>query len=114
MNEDVFSPRSDTTSNVLSCTGNVKKFDTLIHGSTTQERNLESFCIKEEGVKSIFPELGKESDLIVRVNLANYVLSKSPNFISLEHPTFETADIRNIDFTASTRAKNLNGLRRGT
>ena len=48
------------------------------------------------------------------MNLVNSVLSKSPKFINLGHPTVETADIRNIDFTASTRAKNLNGLRRGT
>ena len=41
VNKYVFSPRSDTTSKVLSCTDNVKKFDTLVHGSTTQERNLE-------------------------------------------------------------------------
>ena len=40
VNEYVFSPRSDTTLTVLICTGNVKKFDTLVHGSTTQERNL--------------------------------------------------------------------------
>ena len=55
VNGDVFSSRSNTTLNVLSCTGNVEKFDTLFHGSTTQERNLESSCIEEVGVKSIFP-----------------------------------------------------------
>ena len=44
VNEDVFSPRSDTTSNVMSCTGNIEKFDTPVHGSRTQERNLESSC----------------------------------------------------------------------
>ena len=59
VNKDVGSSRSDTTLNVLSCTDNVNKFDTLVHGSTTQERNLESSCIKEVGVKSIFPELRK-------------------------------------------------------
>ena len=32
----------DMTSNMLSCTDNVKKFDTIVHSSTTQERNLES------------------------------------------------------------------------
>ena len=42
VNKEVFSPRSDTTSNVLSCTDNVKKFDTLIHGSRNQERNMET------------------------------------------------------------------------
>ena len=44
----------------------------------------------------------------------NSVLSQSPNFISLRHPTVKTADILNIDFATSTRAKKLNGLRRDT
>ena len=111
MNEEVWSPRNNTTSNVLSCTDNIEKFDTLVHGSTTQERNLESSCIEEVGVKSIFPELGKEFDSGIRVNLANYVLSESPKFISLGHLTAETVDIRNIDFATSNRAKNLTGCR---
>ena len=64
------------------------------------------------GVKSIFPEIGKKPDSSVRVKLTNYVLSKSPRFIRLGHPTVETADIRNIDFSTSTRAKNLKELRR--
>ena len=62
VNEEVWSPGSDRTSNVLSCTNNIKKFETLVHGSTTQERNLESSCTEEVGVKSIFPELRKESE----------------------------------------------------
>ena len=104
----------DTTSNVLSYTDNVKKFNTLVYGSTTQERTMESSRIKEVGVKSIFPEIGKEPDSSVLVKLTNYVLSKSPRFIRLGHPTVETADIWNINFATSTRAKNLNRLRRGT
>ena len=68
VNEDIWSV-IDTTSNVLSCTDNVEKFDTIVHSSTTQERNLESSRIKEVGVKSIFPEIGKEPDPSVRVNL---------------------------------------------
>ena len=44
VNEEIWIPRSNTTLNVLICTGNVKKFDTLVHGSKTQERNLESSC----------------------------------------------------------------------
>ena len=88
----------------------VKKFDNLVHGSTTQEKNLESSCIKEVGVKSIFLELGKEYDSSVGVNLANSILNESPNFISLGHLTAETADIWNIDLATSTRAKDLNGL----
>ena len=111
-NKDIFSPRSDTTSNVLSCTDNIEKFDTLVQSSTTQESNLESSCIEEVGVKSIFPEHRKESDSIIRVNLGNSVLSESPKFISLRHPTVKTADIRKINFSTSTRAKSLNGLQR--
>ena len=114
VNGYIWIPGSDTTSNVLICTNNVDKFNTLVHGSTTQERNLESSQIKEVGVKSIFPELGKEPDSSVRVNLANSVLRESPKFITLGHPTVETADIRNINFVTTTRAKNCNRLRRGT
>ena len=75
---------------------------------------MESSQIKEVGVKSIFPELGKEPDPSIRVKLANSVPCDIPNFITLEHPTVETADIRNLDFVTATRAKNCNGLRRGT
>ena len=114
VNKEVLSPRSDTTSNVLSCTDNIKKFDTHVHRSATQERNLESSCIEEVGVKSIFPEIRKEFNSSVQVNLINSVLSESPKFISLGHPTVETAGIPNIDFATSTRAKNCNGSRRGT
>ena len=114
VNKDIWSPRSDTTSNVLICTDNVEKFDTLVHVSTTQERSLESSQIEEVGVKNIFPELGKEPDSSVQVNITNSVLSESPKLISLGHLTTKTADIRNIDFTTSTRAKNMYGLRRCT
>ena len=60
----------DTTSNVLSDADNVEKFDTNVQSSTTQERNLESSCIEEESLKSIFPELRPKFDSSVRVNLA--------------------------------------------
>ena len=40
VNRDIFGPSSNTTSNLLSCTGSIEKFDTHAHGSTTQERNL--------------------------------------------------------------------------
>ena len=46
VNKYIFSPRSDTTSNLLSCTGRIEKFDTHVHVSATQERNLESLCIE--------------------------------------------------------------------
>ena len=69
----------------------------------------------EEGIfKSIFPELVKELDPRVRVNLANSVLRESPRFKSLGHLTIETADIRNLDYISATRLKNCNMLRRST
>ena len=66
------------------------------------------------GVKSIFPELGKEPDPSLQVNLTNSVLSESPKFITLGHPTVETADIRNLDFVTAIKVKNCNRLRGGT
>ena len=99
-------------SEFLSCTGSIEKFDTHVHGSATQERNLESSCIEEVGVKSIFPELGPKFDSSVQVNLTNSVLSKSPKFIRLGHPPMETADIPNLDYISATRPKNCKGLRR--
>ena len=113
VNEDIWSV-IDTTLNVLSCTDNVNKFDTIVHSSTTQERNLKSSRMIEVGVKSIFPELRKEPDPSVPLKLASSVLSESPKFITLRHPNIETVDIRNLDFVTATRAKNLNGLQRGT
>ena len=98
---------------MLSCTENFEKFDTIVHSSSIQERTMESLRIKEVVVKSIFPELGKEPDPSVWVNLTNHVLSKSPKFITLEHPNVDTADIQNLDFVTANRAKNCNGLRRG-
>ena len=65
-------------------------------------------------MKIIFPEIVKEFNSSVQVKLEKYVLSKSPKFISLGHPTVETVDIWNIDFGTSTRAKSLNGLWRDT
>ena len=113
VNKDIWSV-IDTTLNGLSCTDKVDKFDTLIHGSMTQERNLESSRIKEVDVKSIFPELGTELDSRVRVNLTNSVLGGSPKFIRFGHPTVETAETRNINFDTSTIVKRLNRLLRGT
>ena len=86
VNKDIWSV-IHTTSNVPSCTDNVEKFDTLVHSSTTQERNLEQSCIKEVGVKIIFPELGKDPEPSVRLNLANSVLRESPKFITLGQPS---------------------------
>ena len=78
VNKDILSPSRDTTSNLLSCTGNIDPFDTRVHGSATQERNLNSSCIEEVRVKSILSEIVKEFDSSVRVNLTKSVLNKKP------------------------------------
>ena len=52
----------DTTSNLMSDADNVKKLDTCLQSSTTQERNMSSSRIEEMGMKSIFPELGQKFD----------------------------------------------------
>ena len=113
VNKDIWSV-IETASNVLSFTDNIEKFDTIVHSSTTQERNLESSCIEEDILKSIFSELGTKLDPNIRVNLANSVVHEKPKFKSLGHLTIETADIRNLNYINATRPKNCNGLRRST
>ena len=102
------------TSNVLGDADNVKKFDTSVQSSTTQERNLGSLCIEEESLKIIFPGLGTKLDSSVRVNLVNSVVHKSPEYKRLGHLPMETADIRNLNYISATISKNCNGLRRST
>ena len=102
----------NTTSNVMSDAENVKKLNTHVQSSTTQERNLESSRIEEVGMKSIFLELGQKFDSSIRVNLANSVLSESPNFKRLGNTPIETADIKNLKCISATRPKNCNRLRR--
>ena len=65
-------------------------------------------------MESIFLEIEKDFNSSVRVKIANSVLSESPKFKRLGHPTVETAGKQNINFPTSTRAKELKGLRRGT
>ena len=65
-------------------------------------------------MKIRFPELGSELDSSVRVNLANSVLSESPNFKRLGHLPMETADLRNLGYISANIPKNCNGLRRST
>ena len=63
-------------------------------------------------MKIILSEIVKGFYSSGRVNLVNSVISNSPKFKSLGHPTIETVDIRNIDFGTSTRARSLKGIRR--
>ena len=104
-NKDIFCPRIDTTSTLLKDVDNIGKFDTHVHRSATQGRNLELSCIEEVGVNSIFPEIRKEFNCSVQVILVNYILIKIPKFISVRHPNVETSDIQNIDFVTSTKAR---------
>ena len=75
---------------------------------------MESLRIEEESFKIIFPELGKDLDPSVQVNLAKSVVRESPKFKNLRQLTIETADIRNLGYIRATRPKNCNRLRRGT
>ena len=102
----------DTTSNVICDADNVKKLDTHVQSSMTQERNMELSRIEEMGMKSIFPELGQKFESSVRVNLTNSVLSKISNLKFLGQLPIETADIRNLECISATRTKNCNRLRR--
>ena len=63
---------------MLNCAENVEKSDTLVHSSTTQERNLESSRIQEVGMKCIFPEIGKEPGPSIRVNLEKIRPQREP------------------------------------
>ena len=91
---------------------NVKKLDTHVQISTTQERNLGSSCIEEVVMKIIFPELGEKFDSSVRVNLVNSVLRERPNFKRLGNTPIETLDIGNLECISATRPTNCNKLRR--
>ena len=113
VNKYILSPIRDTDSKFLSCTGIIEKFNTHVHVSVTQERNMYSSCIEKVGVKSILSNIVKEFDSSGQENLTNTVLSESPKFKCLGHPTVETADIQNINFATSTREKSLNGMGRG-
>ena len=99
---------------MLSDADNVKKFYNSVQSSTTQERNLESSCIEEESLKSIFPEIGTKLDSSVRLNLANYVLCESPKFKHLWHLPIETADIWNLKYISATRPRKCNWFWRST
>ena len=64
------------------------------------------------GVKSLPGEIVADLEPSKRVNLANYVISKSPKFINLGLPFFDATGNPNITFAPSTRAKSLNGTGR--
>ena len=73
---------------------------------------MDFLCIEKVGVKILPDKIVADLDLIICVNLANYVLSESPKFKNLGLPTFDATDIRNLDFAPSIRVKNLNGTQR--
>ena len=111
VNKDVWSV-IDTTSNVLSDADNVEKFDTSVQSSNTQERNLKLSRIKEESLKSIFPEFGTKLDSSIWVNFANSVVREIPKLKCLGHSPMETAYIRNLDYISTTRPKKCNRLKK--
>ena len=65
------------------------------------------------GVKSLRNKIVADLDQIIPVNLVNSILRESPKFINPGLPTFDATGKQNIDFSPSTRAKSLNGTRRG-
>ena len=86
--------------------------DTSIHGSATQESNLNLSCIEKLGVKSVLGEIVPDLDPSKRVCLANSVLSESLKFKNLGLPAINATDIRNVDFFSSTRSNSLSGMRK--
>ena len=107
VNGGVISPSCSTTSSFSKWTENIEPSKTSVHGSATQERNLDLSCIEKVGVKSVLGEIVADLDPRKRVNLANYVLRKIPKFKSLRLPAVDATDICNLDFAPSTRAKSL-------
>ena len=112
VNEGVFSPSCGKTSSFANWTGNIDPSDTSIHGSATQESDSDFLGIEKVGVKIIPEKIVADLDPSIQVTLANSVLSKIPKFKILGIPTVDAMDIRNLDFSPSTRAKILNRKRR--
>ena len=112
LNEGIFSPSHGKASSFAKWTGNIKPLDTSVHGSATQERNSYFLCIEKVGVKILPDKIVADVDPSIQVNIANSILSKSPKFKNLGLPTFDATYICNLDFSPSTRAKNLNRTRR--
>ena len=112
VNEGVFSPSRGKISSFAKWTGNIEPLNTSVHGSATQEKNLDFSCIEKVGVKSLPNKIVADLDPSILVNLANSVLSESPKFKILGLPTFDETYIRNLNFTPSTRSKSLNRTRR--
>ena len=114
VNKGVFSPSRNTTSSFAKWTGNIETSDTSVHGSATQESNLDLSCIEKVGVKSILGEIVPDLDPSKQVNLLNSILSEIPKFKSLGFPAVNATNIRNLDFSPSTRAKSLSATWKDT
>ena len=112
VNEGVFSPIRGKTSSFSKWTGNIEPSDTSVHDSATQERNSDFSCIEKVEVNIVLGEIGADLEPSIRVNLVNSVLSKIPKFKILGLPAVDATDIRNLDFTPSTRAKSMSGTRK--
>ena len=112
VNEGVFSPIRGKIYSFSKWTGDIQTLGTYVHGFATQKMNSDFSFIEKLGVKSLPGEVVSDLEPSIRVNLANYVLSERPKFKSLGISTFDATDIRNLNFSPSTRAKSLNGTRR--
>ena len=53
VNKGIFIPSCDTTSSLRICTVEIEPLDIYVHGSATQERNLDLSYIEKVGVKSV-------------------------------------------------------------
>ena len=91
---------------------NIDPLDTSVDGSAAQESYLNCSGIEKVGVKSLPGEIVADLDRRKWVNLANYIISKSPKLKILGLPSFDATGKVNIAFTLSTRSKPLNGMQR--
>ena len=98
---------------VLSDVGELDKLNTTVQQSLTDKKNTAPSRLEEGSLKSIFPEIVKESNSSKRTKLANYVPVQTPKLVSFRHPTMQKDNVGNpIDSIASTRVMDQNGIRR--
>ena len=91
---------------------NIEPLDTSVHGSATQEMNLDFSCIEKGRVKSLPEKIVADLDPSIQVNLENSVISERPKFKNPGLSTFDATGKHNTDFAPSTRLKSLNGTQR--
>ena len=85
----------DALSSVRSDVGEIDKLDTAVQQSSTNKRNTEPSRIEEGSLKSIFPEIVKESNSRERMNLANSLGVQTPKLVSFRQPPMQTDNVGN-------------------